>query len=110
MGPASDSCEVERVRARHRGAVDVNEVLLLGVELRYEFTNADGVHLGVAARRTGDFELVTYSKDDSDQGRPLFRLTRQEADTVAEILGAPRIAERFADLILLAPSALGPFA
>jgi TrkA domain protein len=27
----------------------------------------------------------------------VFRLTSTEADTVAEILGAPRIAERFAE-------------
>ncbi|QQQ80172.1 cation:proton antiporter regulatory subunit [Saccharothrix sp. 6-C] len=78
--------------------MDVNEVLLPGVGLRYEFTNADGDRIGVIARRDGDFELVAYPPEDPDEGRPLFRLTRQEADTVAEILGAPRIAERFADL------------
>jgi TrkA domain protein len=78
--------------------MDVNEVLLPGVGLRYEFTNADGQRIGIVARRTGDFELVDYPKSDPDEGRPLFRLTAQEADTVAEILGAPRIAERFADL------------
>ncbi len=78
--------------------VDVNEVLLPGVGLRYEFTNADGERIGVVARRSGDFEVVLYPRDDPDEGRPLFRLTREEADTVAEILGAPRIAERFADL------------
>lgn len=85
-------------KSGHHGVAEVNEVLLPGVGLRYEFTNADGERLGVIARRTGEFELVAYPKDDPDQGRPLFRLTREEADTVAEILGAPRIAERFADL------------
>lgn len=78
--------------------MDVNEVLLPGVGLRYEFTNADGERIGVIARREGGFELVSYSQEDPDQGRPLLRLTREEADAVAEILGAPRIAERFADL------------
>ncbi|MBC6446197.1 cation:proton antiporter regulatory subunit [Actinokineospora xionganensis] len=78
--------------------MDVNEVLLPGVGLRYEFTNADGQRIGIVARRTGDFELVDYPRSDPDEGRPLFRLTAQEADAVAEILGAPRIAERFADL------------
>ena len=29
---------------------------------------------------------------------PVFRLTDEEADTVAQILGAPRIAERFTEL------------
>ncbi len=31
-------------------------------------------------------------------GRSVVRLNREEADTLAEILGAPRMAERFADL------------
>lgn len=78
--------------------MDVNEVLLPGVGLRYEFTTERGVRIGIIAERSGDFEFVTYRETDPDQSQPLLRLTRAEADTVAEILGAPRIAERFADL------------
>ena len=37
-------------------------------------------------------------RDDPDQAQPVFRLTDEEADALAQILGAPRIAERFADL------------
>ncbi|WP_235022837.1 cation:proton antiporter regulatory subunit [Amycolatopsis alkalitolerans] len=76
----------------------MNEVLLPGVGLRYEFVNADGDRIGIVARRSGDVELVAYRGDDPDECEPLFRLTADEADAVAEILGAPRIAERFADL------------
>lgn len=78
--------------------MDVNEVLLPGVGLCYEFTTHDGVRIGVIARRTGEFDLVAYACGDPDEAVPLFSLTREEADTLAEILGAPRIAERFADL------------
>ncbi|MEV6236701.1 cation:proton antiporter regulatory subunit [Lentzea sp. NPDC051838] len=78
--------------------MDVNEVLLPGVGLRYEFTNADGDHIAIVARREGTFEVSRYTAEDPDEAQPLFRLTADEADTVAEILGAPRIAERFADL------------
>ncbi|NGY64333.1 cation:proton antiporter regulatory subunit [Lentzea sp. NEAU-D13] len=78
--------------------MDVNEVLLPGVGLRYEFTNADRDHIAIVARREGTFEVSRYASDDPDEAQPLFRLTADEADTVAEILGAPRIAERFADL------------
>jgi len=78
--------------------MDVSEVLLPGVGLRYEFTTADGQHIGVVARRSGDFEFVAYPDPDPDEVRSLFRLSAEEADAVAEILGAPRIAERFADL------------
>lgn len=78
--------------------MDVNEVLLPGVGLRYEFTNHDGERIGIVARRTGDFELVVYRSTDPDTGQPFVRLNSEEAGTLAEVLGAPRMAERFADL------------
>jgi TrkA domain protein len=78
--------------------MEVKEVLLPGVGLRYEFDNRDGDRIGVIARRTGDFEVVVYAATDPDQARPVFRLTDEEADALAQILGAPRIVERFADL------------
>lgn len=78
--------------------MDVKEVLLPGVGLRYEFDVGGGDRIGVVARRSGDFEIVLYSRDDPDQARPVFRLTGEEAEALAQILGAPRIAERFADL------------
>jgi TrkA domain protein len=78
--------------------MDVKEVLLPGVGLRYEFDNQDGDRIGVIAKRTGDFEIVVYAASDLDVARPVFRLTDDEAEALAQILGAPRIAERFADL------------
>ncbi|MCV7354910.1 cation:proton antiporter regulatory subunit [Mycolicibacterium fluoranthenivorans] len=78
--------------------MDVKEVLLPGVGLRFEFDTRDGNRIGVVARRTGDFELVVYPKEDPDQAREAFRLSDEEAEALAQILGAPRIAERFADL------------
>ncbi|WP_030591046.1 MULTISPECIES: cation:proton antiporter regulatory subunit [Streptomyces] len=78
--------------------MDVNEVLLPGVGLLYEFVNREGDKVGVVARRSGDFEVAVYGEGDPDQARAVFRLTGEEADVLAEILGAPRIAERFADL------------
>jgi K+:H+ antiporter subunit KhtT len=78
--------------------MDVTEVKLPGVGLRYEFDLAQGDRLGVVARRGGDFEVVLYSENDPDQARPVFRLDAEEAEALAQVLGAPRIAERFADL------------
>ncbi|MET9831384.1 cation:proton antiporter regulatory subunit [Streptomyces sp. NPDC006385] len=86
--------------------MDVTEVLLPGVGLRYEFTNHEGERIGIVAERTGEFELVVYSGGDPDEGRPVMRLNSEEADAVAEILGAPRIAERFADLTKEVPGLL----
>ena len=78
--------------------MDVKEVLLPGVGLRYEFTSYQGDRIGIIARRGGDFDVVLYGRDDPDEARPVFHLTDEEADTVAQILGAPRIAERFTEL------------
>ena len=78
--------------------MDVKEVLLPGVGLRYEFTSRMGDRIGIIARRGGDFDVVMYAREDPDQARPVFRLTDEEADAVAQILGAARIAERFTEL------------
>lgn len=78
--------------------MDVHEVLLPGVGLRYEFDNSAGDRIGVIAKRAGDFEVVLYAREDPDCAQPLFHLNVEEADALAQILGAPRIAERFADL------------
>src|ERR1700744_3206965 len=78
--------------------MDVKEVLLPGVGLRYEFTSQKGDRIGIIARRGGDFDVVMYAREDPDQARPVFRLTDEEADAVAQILGAARIAERFVEL------------
>jgi TrkA domain protein len=78
--------------------MDVKEVLLPGVGLRYEFTSHKGDRIGIIARRGGDFDLVLYGPDDPDQARPVLHLTEDEAEAVAQILGAPRIAERFTEL------------
>lgn len=78
--------------------MDVKEVRLPGIGLRYEFTSHEGDHIGIIARRGGDFEICLYDRDDPDQAQPVFRLTDEEADAVAQMLGAPRIAERFTEL------------
>ena len=78
--------------------MEVTEVLLPGVGVRYEFQTVSGERVGVVAKRDGDFDFVRYERDDPDAAETLLTLTRDEADTLAELLGAPRIVERFADL------------
>jgi TrkA domain protein len=79
-------------------SVDITEILLPGVGLRYEFLTASGTRIGIVALRGGDFEVTSYDERDPDLARQVVRLGADEADAVAQILGAPRIAERFADL------------
>jgi len=79
--------------------VDVTETLLPGVGLRYEFANADGERMSVIAYRNGDFEVFQCTTPaDPDKARRLFRLTDREAEALAQILGAPRMVESYADL------------
>ena len=78
--------------------MDIREVQLPGIGLRYEFATADRDRLAIIAKRTGDFEVYRYDNGDPDAADPLFRLTGEEAEGLAQILGAPRIVERFAEL------------
>lgn len=78
--------------------MDVTETLLPGVGLRFEFVNADGDRICVIAHRGGDFEVFNYTARDPDQARRVFRLSGSEADALAQILGAPRMVESYADL------------
>ena len=78
--------------------MDIEEVLLPGVGLRYEFVNHRGARVGVVALRDGGFEVALYEGPDPDRASSTLDLTPQEAEALAQILGAPRISERFADL------------
>ena len=62
--------------------MDVTEVELPGVGLRYEFDLAQGGRIGVIARRGGGFEIALYSQEDPDEARPLFRLQEEEAEAL----------------------------
>lgn len=79
-------------------ALNIHETLLPGVGLRYEFTNADDDRIAVIANRKGEFEVFVATSADPDRARRAFRLTDAEADGLAQILGAPRMVESFADL------------
>ena len=78
--------------------MDVKETLLPGVGLRYEFENSDGQRVGVVAHRGGDFEVFLCNSADPDTAKRVFRLKDREAEALAQILGAPRIVESYADL------------
>lgn len=66
--------------------MEVNEVLLPGVGVRYDFVNRDGDHIGVLALRSGDFEVAVYGLDEPDEPTTSVRLAAEEADAVVQIL------------------------
>ncbi len=78
--------------------MDLEETLLPGVGVRYELTTRAGQLLGIVVRREGGAEVSVYDRRDPDRARSLLRLSPEEADALAEVLGAPRLTQRFADL------------
>src|SRR5688500_11773211 len=78
--------------------MDLEETLLPGVGVRYELRTRAGETLGIVVQRAGGAEIAVYDRRDPDRARDVFRLTPEEADAVAEVLGASRLTQRFADL------------
>jgi TrkA domain protein len=76
------------------GQVEVEQTALPGIGLRHEFTTRTGQRVGVVSHRTGRRDLVIYDKDDPDRACQTVKLNDEEADALAELLGAPRIVQR----------------
>ena len=76
----------------------VEETPLPGIGVRHDFQTAAGRRVGVVSHRDARRELVVYDARDPDACVAQVRLTPEEADTLAEILGASRVIERLAAL------------
>ncbi len=86
---------------RRRGSgtgVDIQETNLPGVGLRHDFTTRAGRQLGVVTHRTGRRDLLVYDREDPDAAQEVVQLTAEEADALAEMLGAAGLVERLAAL------------
>lgn len=77
---------------------DIQEVKLPGVGVRYEFETAEGNHIGVVSHRSGVRELYVGASDDPDEFRRILSLSPDDARTLAELLGATRVAQQLAEL------------
>ena len=85
-----------RVSEEH--GVDIEETRLPGIGLRHDLQLAGGRRVGVISQVNGDRELVLYDKHDPDSCRAVVHLGADEAEAVAELLGAPRVVERLGRL------------
>jgi TrkA domain protein len=72
---------------------EVTETQLPGVGVRYEFTTADGVRLGVLHHHGGRREIVVYDEDDPDRAASVVALNADDSRTVSELLGATQVTE-----------------
>jgi TrkA domain protein len=77
---------------------DIREVKLPGVGVRYEFETSEGKHIGVVSHRSGLREIYVSRSDDPDEFRRVIGLAPGDARTLAELLGATRVAEQLAEL------------
>ncbi|HEX2295601.1 MAG TPA: cation:proton antiporter regulatory subunit [Actinomycetota bacterium] len=77
---------------------EIQEVKLPGVGVRYEFETAEGNRIGVVSHRTGLREIYASRGDDPDEFKRVLGLSPDDARTLAELLGATRVAQQLADL------------
>jgi TrkA domain protein len=78
--------------------VEVEETKLPGIGLRHEFVTGDGRRIAVISVASGARHLAIYREDDPDTVKASIELTNEEAQLLAELLGAPRVIERLAKL------------
>ena len=77
---------------------EVREVELPGVGVRHEFSTEEGDKVGVVSHRSGGREIYLADPDDPDRFKRALRLSAEDARTLAEILGASRVAAELAEL------------
>lgn len=77
---------------------DIHEVKLPGVGVRYEFETAEGNRIGVISHRTGLREIYVAARQDPDEFKRVLGLSPDDARTLAELLGATRVAQQLAEL------------
>jgi TrkA domain protein len=80
--------------------MDIQETNLPGVGLRHDFTTRAGRQLGVVTHRTGRRDLLVYDREDPDACQEVVQLTEEEADALAELLGAARLTQRIEGLAI----------
>ncbi|WP_045875339.1 cation:proton antiporter regulatory subunit [Pseudofrankia sp. DC12] len=78
--------------------MQIEETALPGIGLRHEFTTRAGRRVGVVSHHKGRRELVVYDADDPDAVAESLALTAEEGDVLSELLGAPHIVEKLANL------------
>ncbi|MDQ3981990.1 MAG: cation:proton antiporter regulatory subunit [Actinomycetota bacterium] len=77
---------------------EIQEVKLPGVGVRYEFETSEGTRVGVISHRSGLREIYASRPHDPDEFKRVLGLSADDARTLAELLGATRVAQQLAEL------------
>lgn len=76
--------------------MEIEQTALPGIGSRHVIVTRSGRRIGVVSHRSGRRELVIYEVGDPDTAAASMVLNAEEADALAELLGAPRIVQRLA--------------
>jgi TrkA domain protein len=71
----------------------VNETRLPGVGIRFDFVTGDGSKVVVVNHASGRCEILLCSRDDPDACHEVLRLAREDARSLAEVLGQSQVTE-----------------
>ncbi len=66
----------------------IHETALPGVGVRHEFDTKAGERLGAITHRSGRLDLLIFAKNDPDACTRSIRLESEDAETLADLLGA----------------------
>ncbi len=78
--------------------MEIHQTPLPGVGVRHDFETEAGRQVGVVTFNGGRRQLVVYDRDDPDASHEVVTLAPEEAETMAELLGAARITGALDDL------------
>jgi TrkA domain protein len=81
--------------------VEIKETALPGVGARFDLTTAAGQPLGVLSRPSGRRDVVVYDEDDPDAVAVTITLAPDEANALAQLLGAAAFIEQIAGVATL---------
>jgi TrkA domain protein len=76
----------------------VEKTTLPGIGVRHDLVTEAGRRVGVVSHRNGRRHLVIFDPDDPDQGVASVPLTDDEAEALADILGASLMLGQLAEL------------
>jgi TrkA domain protein len=78
-------------------SLEIISRVLPGIGVCQELELHDGRRIGVVTRRNGQRDVVFYD-EDGDGAAQAVQLTDDEANVLAELLGAPQLVARLTDL------------
>jgi TrkA domain protein len=76
----------------------VEQTSLPGIGVRHDFVTEAGRRLGVVSHRDGRRALIIYDRDDPDARLAALQLTDDEAEALADLLGASLMLGQLAGL------------